>query len=288
MNYTNMHPQSMTGYGKGIAGNFRVEIRSSNHKNLDININVPHFLFSQDPEIRKSVKKIFNRGRIEIFVPRQEMDSVKLKVNKTLAREYYNALVSLKDELSLPDDPGIDMIASHRDIFLMDDPEINADDFYNALNDALDELKKTRIEEGENLIADIKARVLSLEEYTRNIENKRADFAVTAHQKLKDRLRELLDDVEVDEARLIHETAILVEKSDITEEIVRIKSHLGLFAEILGSGDTIGKKIDFFIQELRREVNTIGSKSQDVEITTTVVEMKHDLEKIKEQVQNLQ
>ena len=288
MNYTNMHPQSMTGYGKGIAGNFRVEIRSSNHKNLDININIPHFLFSQDPEIRKSVKKIFNRGRIEIFVPRQEMDSVKLKVNKTLAREYYNALVSLKDELSLSDDPGIDMIASHRDIFLMDDPEINADDFYNALNDALDELKKTRIEEGENLIADIKARVLSLEEYTRNIENKRADFAVTAHQKLKDRLRELLDDVEVDEARLIHETAILVEKSDITEEIVRIKSHLGLFAEILGSGDTIGKKIDFFIQELRREVNTIGSKSQDVEITTTVVEMKHDLEKIKEQVQNLQ
>ena len=283
-----MYPQSMTGYGKGNAGNFRVEIRSSNHKNLDININVPYFLFSQDPEIRKTVKKKFNRGRIEIFVPRQEMDGIKLKVNKSLAREYYNALVSLKDELSLSDDPGISMIASHKDIFLMDDPEINNDDFYNALNDALDELKKTRIEEGANLIADIKERVRSLETYTKKIEEKRADFAVTAHQKLKDRLKELLDDVEVDETRLIHETAILVEKSDITEEIVRIKSHLGLFAEILGSGDTIGKKIDFFIQELRREVNTIGSKSQDVEIATTVVEMKHDLEKIKEQVQNLQ
>ena len=283
-----MYPQSMTGYGKGNAGNFRVEIRSSNHKNLDININVPYFLFSQDPEIRKTVKKKFNRGRIEIFVPRQEMDGIKLKVNKTLAREYYNALVSLKDELSLSDDPGISMIASHKDIFLMDDPEINNDDFYNALNDALDELKKTRIEEGANLIADIKERVRSLETYTKKIEEKRADFAVTAHQKLKDRLKELLDDVEVDETRLIHETAILVEKSDITEEIVRIKSHLGLFSEILGSGDTIGKKIDFFIQELRREVNTIGSKSQDVEIATTVVEMKHDLEKIKEQVQNLQ
>lgn len=278
----------MTGYGKGNAGNFRVEIRSSNHKNLDININVPYFLFSQDPEIRKTVKKKFNRGRIEIFVPRQEMDGIKLKVNKSLAREYYNALVSLKDELSLSDDPGISMIASHKDIFLMDDPEINNDDFYNALNDALDELKKTRIEEGANLIADIKERVRSLETYTKKIEEKRADFAVTAHQKLKDRLKELLDDVEVDETRLIHETAILVEKSDITEEIVRIKSHLGLFSEILGSGDTIGKKIDFFIQELRREVNTIGSKSQDVEIATTVVEMKHDLEKIKEQVQNLQ
>jgi len=283
-----MHPQSMTGYGKGIAGNFRVEIRSSNHKNLDININVPHFLFSQDPEIRKTVKKKFNRGRIEIFVPRQEMDSVKLKVNKTLAREYYNALVSLKDELSINDDVGISMISSQRDVFLMDDPEINNDDFYSALNDALDELKKTRIEEGVNLIADIKIRVRSLEDYTNNIEKKRAGFTAAAHQKLKGRLKELLDDVEVDETRLIHETAILVDKSDITEEIVRIRSHLGLFADILKSGDTIGKKIDFFIQELRREVNTIGSKSQDVEITTTVVEMKHDLEKIKEQVQNLQ
>ena len=283
-----MHPQSMTGYGKGIAGNFRVEVRSSNHKNLDININVPYFLFSQDPEIRKTVKKKFNRGRIEIFVPRQEMDSVKLKVNKTLAREYYNALVSLKDELSIAGDVGINMISSQRDIFIMDEPEINNDDFYSALNDALDELKKTRIEEGINLITDIKIRVRSLEDYTKNIEKKRAGFTATAHQKLKDRLKELLDGVEFDETRLIHETAILVDKSDITEEIVRIKSHLGLFSDILESGDTIGKKIDFFIQELRREVNTIGSKSQDVEIATTVVEMKHDLEKIKEQVQNLQ
>jgi uncharacterized protein (TIGR00255 family) len=278
----------MTGYGKGIAGNFRVEIRSSNHKNLDININVPYFLFSQDPEIRKTVKKKFNRGRIEIFVPRQEMDSVKLKVNKTLAREYYNALVSLKDELSIADDVGINMISSQRDIFIMDEPEINNDDFYSALNDALDELKKTRIEEGINLITDIKIRVRSLENHTKNIEKMRVGFTATAHQKLKDRLKELLDGVEFDETRLIHETAILVDKSDITEEIVRIKSHLGLFSDILKSGDTIGKKIDFFIQELRREVNTIGSKSQDVEIATTVVEMKHDLEKIKEQVQNLQ
>ncbi len=278
----------MTGYGKGTAGNFRVEIRSSNHKNLDININVPYFLFSQDPKIRKVVKKKFNRGRIEIFVPRQEMNSVKLKVNKTLAREYYNALVSLKDELSIKDEVSISMISSQRDVFIMDDPEINDDDFYSALNNALDELKETRIEEGVNLIADIKIRVRSLEDYTDQIEKKRAGFTAIAHQKLKDRLKELLDGVDIDETRLIHETAILVDKSDITEEIVRIKSHLGLFAGILESGDTIGKKIDFFIQELRREVNTIGSKSQDVEITTAVVEMKHDLEKIKEQVQNLQ
>lgn len=283
-----MHPQSMTGYGKGSSGNFRVEVRSSNHKNLDININVPHFLFSQDPEIRKTVKSRFTRGRIDIFMPRQEIESVKLKVNKTLAREYYNALISLKEELSIADDIGISMIASQRDVFLMDEPEIDNADFYTALNNALDELRKTRVEEGINLIADIKKKLLSLESYTKRIEEKRDGFTLNAQQKLKDRLKELLDGVEIDETRLIQETAIIIEKSDITEEIVRIKSHLGLFADILRSGDTIGKKIDFFIQELRREVNTIGSKSQDIEIATAVVEMKHDLEKIKEQVQNLQ
>ncbi len=285
---SNIQPQSMTGYGKGIAGNFRVEVRSTNHKNLDININAPYFLFSHDPEIRKTVKSKFNRGRIDVFVPRQEIYSVKLKVNRSLAREYYNALVSLKDELSISDDIGINMIASQRDVFLTDDPEIDQTDFYNALNAALDELKETRIEEGANLVADIKEKVRALEVYTDSIEKKKANFTVNAQQKLKERLKELLNGVEIDETRLIHETAILIEKSDITEEIVRIKSHLALFEDILKSGDTIGKKIDFFIQELRREVNTIGSKSQDVEITTTVVEMKHDLEKIKEQVQNLQ
>ncbi|MBI5663970.1 MAG: hypothetical protein HZC49_02595 [Nitrospirae bacterium] len=102
-------PQSMTGYGKGAAGNFKVEIRSSNHKNLDIHINMPYFLFPFEPEIKKIIKKTIERGHIEIFVPKQEMDNIKLKVNKSLAREYYNAFVSLRDELSLSDNIGIFM-----------------------------------------------------------------------------------------------------------------------------------------------------------------------------------
>lgn len=278
----------MTGYGKGSAGNFHVEVRSSNHKNLDLSINIPHFLFSLDPDIRRIVKKKFTRGRIEIFVPREEMESVKLKVNSSLAREYYDALTSLRDELSLKDDIDIKMIASQRDVFLMDQPEINSDEFYNALNNALDDLQQTRVEEGKNLITDIKSRVQSLREYTEKIEKKRSDYTKNAQQRLKERLKELLNGIELDESRLVQETAILIEKSDITEEIVRIRSHLGRFDEILKSGDTVGKKIDFFVQELRREINTIGSKSQDVEITTAVVEMKYELEKIKEQIQNLQ
>ncbi len=283
-----MQPQSMTGYGRGEAGNFRVEIRSSNHKNIDIHINVPSYLFSFDPEIRKMVKRRFSRGRIEIYVHRQDTDNVKLKVNKSLAREYYNALVSLKEELSISDDVGIDIIASQRDIFLLDAPEINADEFYNALEIALEELEKTRIGEGKNLADDIEERIRMLNRYIKRIEDKREEVAAGAQQRLYDRIKELLGDVPVDESRIIQETAILVEKSDITEEIVRIKSHLNQFEEVLKSGNIIGKKMDFFIQELRREVNTTGSKSQDVKIATNVVEMKHELEKIKEQIQNLQ
>jgi len=283
-----MQPQSMTGYGKGSAGSFQVEARSSNHKNLDINLNVPFFLFSHDPEIRKIIKREFNRGRIDVFVPKHETETLKLKVNKALATEYYNAFLALKDEFQVSGDIGIELLASQKNILMLDEAETDISEFYEALNTALGELKKTRIEEGENLINDVRDRIRSLRDYLNIIEGKREVMVSDMQQKLRERLKEYLGGIELDETRLIQETAILVERADITEEIVRIKSHLKHFEDIFTSGDTMGKKMDFFIQELRREVNTIGSKSQDVEITTTVVEMKHELEKIKEQVQNLQ
>jgi uncharacterized protein (TIGR00255 family) len=283
-----MLPQSMTGYGSGNSGNFRVEIRSSNHKNIDIHINIPYYLFSCEPEIRKRVRKKFHRGRIDIFVPKQEMDGIKLKVNKTLAREYYNALVSLRDELSPSDKVGIDILASQRDIFLLDEPEIDINGLYEALDKALEELNKSRIEEGKNLISDIDERIGLIHTYIDAIDQKRAEFTGSAREKLQERLKEFLGDIEIDETRLIQESALLIEKTDITEEIVRIRSHLKHFTEVLKSSDIVGKKLDFIIQELRREINTIGSKAQNYEIANSVVEVKHELEKIKEQVQNLQ
>ncbi len=283
-----MLPQSMTGYGRGTAGNFKVEIRSSNHKNLDIQINVPYYLFSHEPDIRKTVKQKFNRGRIDIYVPRQDLEGIRLKVNMPLAKEYFNALRSLQEELSIRGDIGINLLSSQRDIFIMDEPEIDVSEFYNALDSALEELGKTRVEEAESLISDIAGRIQILRQHIATIESRRDEFIDNSRQKLHERLKELLDNSEIDETRVIQETAILIEKSDITEEIVRIKSHLDYFTDILNSGDTVGKKMDFMVQELRREINTIGSKSQDIEITNNTVEMKHEIEKIKEQVQNLQ
>lgn len=283
-----MQPQSMTGYGRGAAGNFRVEIRSSNHKNLDIQINVPYYLFSHEPEIRKRIKKIFNRGRIDVYVPRSEEGVVRMKVNKSLAREYYNALVSLKDELSIKDDIGINVLASQRDIFVMDETEIDAADLYAAVEAAMQDLEKTRNEEGKNLVHDIRDRVGLLKKYLASVEIRRTDFVEGARQRLQERLEELLGNAPIDETRVIQETAILLDRSDITEEIVRAKSHIESFENTLISNDTVGKKLDFMVQELRREINTIGSKAQDIEIINSVVEMKHELEKIKEQIQNLQ
>lgn len=278
----------MTGYGKGASGNFKVEIRSSNHKNLDIHINIPYYLFSFEPEIKKTIKKTVERGHVEIFVPKQEMDNIKLRVNKSLAREYYNAFVSLREELSLSDNIGIDILASQRDLFVLDEPEIDITDFHKALDAALEELTKTRVEEGNNLIHDISERIELIRKYISNIEQKRGEFTASSRERLYERLKEFLGDMQVDETRLVQETAILIEKSDITEEIVRLKSHLNHFSEVIKSNDSVGKKLDFIIQELRREINTIGSKAQHVEIANNVVEVKHELEKIREQIQNLQ
>lgn len=283
-----MQPQSMTGYGRGVSGNFKVEVRSSNHKNLDIHINIPHYLFSYDSEIRKITRSKFNRGRIDMYIPKQEVENVKLKVNKVLAREYYSALVSLKNELSIADEIGIDVLASQRDIFFMDEPEIDEGQLYSAVEMALEELEKTRIEEGQNLIDDIKQRIVLLSEFLGHIEEGRGRYITDAQSRLQERLKELLGSVQIEETRLIQETAILIEKSDITEEIVRLKSHLKQVEEVLKSGDSIGKKMDFMIQEMRREINTISSKTHDIDITNNVVEMRHEIEKIKEQVQNLQ
>jgi uncharacterized protein (TIGR00255 family) len=170
----------------------------------------------------------------------------------------------------------------------MDEPEVNTDDLYKAVDLAIDDLKKSRSDEAKELIDDISDRVHLLHNNLKEIEDQRQDFIHSAQEKLRDRIKELLDDKEVDESRLVQETAYLVEKSDITEEIVRMKSHLKHFEGVLKSGDTIGKKLDFIVQELRREINTISAKVQDVGISTNAVESKHELEKIKEQIQNLQ
>jgi len=278
----------MTGYGSGVAGGFKVEARSINHRHLYIQLNLPSYLYCYEHEIRNIIKERFSRGHIEIFFTKLKENNIKIRINKALAKEYYDAFVSLKDELSIADNIGFNILAQQKDIFSSEETEVEFLTLRDALESALAELKGMRLSEGKNLLEDIKKRMRFLLNHIVYLEDKRAEFEAGAKEKLAARLKELLNNILIDDTRLIQETAILVERSDITEEIVRIKSHLSHIEDILGHGDVIGKKIDFLVQELYRELNTIGSKAASAEISTLVVEMKNELEKIREQVQNLE
>jgi uncharacterized protein (TIGR00255 family) len=171
---------------------------------------------------------------------------------------------------------------------LLEEPEIEVSSFRSALKSALEELKKMRIEEGRSLVDDITGRMQFLDNRIEFIENKRAEIVKNSRAMLSERLKALFDNVLIDDTRIVQEAAILVERSDITEEIVRIKSHLKHMKNVLKQGGIIGKKVDFLGQELHRELNTLGSKAGNTEISAVMIDMKHEIEKIREQTQNLQ
>ncbi len=278
----------MTGYGRGGSGNFKVEVRSFNHRGLDIQSKIPSYLYSYEPEIKKTVKKFFHRGHIELFITPEEEEAIRLKINKPLAKELYNALKSLKEELSIPGDVGINIIASQKNIFLQEEQEVKLTDLHIALESALKELEEMRIREGENLFRDIIERMHFIKEHINNLEDKRTEFVTNAKRMLLEKLKDLLGDTSIEESRLIQEVAILLGRSDITEELVRIKSHLKYMEDMLKTDAPIGKKMDFLTQELHRELNTISSKAASPEISSLVIELKDEVEKIREQAQNLE
>lgn len=278
----------MTGYGKGIDADFIVEARSINHKILDIQLNIPPYLYPYEGKIRKEINERFQRGRIEVRVTRKDEDYKRPRINKAIAREYYKELLSLKSELSIPGNIEIGLLLSIPHIFLFEDVRSDIRGFDSALISALDELRDSRIKEGKELISDIKKRMRLLKRYVSGVEKRRRVFIMNSMEGMRKRLKELLKDAPVDESLIIQEIAILINRSDITEEIVRIKSHLKGMEDLIATNEAIGRKMDFFAQELRREINTIGSKASDVIISNYVIEMKHEVEKIREQVQNLQ
>jgi uncharacterized protein (TIGR00255 family) len=278
----------MTGYGMGESDGYKIEVRSINHKNLHIQVNIPSYLYYYEPEIRNLVKEKFDRGYIEVYFSRIKTDDLKVKINESLAREYYQALVSLQNELSISDKIGINFLAQQKDVFSLEEPDVHIASLRRALEDAIDDLVKNRAREGSNLCRDISERINMLREHIRVLEMKREKFVKNAKRATEEKLREILNDAAVEETRLIQEVAILVEKSDITEEIVRIKSHLEHLDDVLHNENIVGKKMGFIAQELNREMNTISAKSPDIEISSLIVEMKYGLEKIREQIQNLQ
>ena len=290
---------SMTGFGRGEYKNdnyhFIVECRTINHKYADINIRLPRKISFLEDKIRSVVKDYVKRGRVDLYIKLDLIGSedVNLKFDEKLATQYVNILKNIKSTFELQDDITVMNIAKFPDVIKSEEKEEDEDLLWSmlkeALQDALLRLKDMRSEEGIKLANDIDMRCDLLNNYIEEIEKYSYNVVNDYKEKLKNRITEILDDPSlVDETRLAQEVAIYADKCSITEEIVRFRSHINQLKNAIHKNESIGRKIDFLIQEMNRETNTIGSKSSDLNITNLVVEVKSELEKIREQIQNIE
>lgn len=280
--------QSMTGYGSAESGEFRVEIRSLNHRFMDINIRMPSDLLKYEIPLRNILKERFTRGKFDVSVNLIQGRHVKILPDIERARSIYNALKELNRELSLSGEIGIDTMTYFREMILREDFEYNINSLFDAFKEAVDNLIKMRLEEGKNLMKDLQSRIDSIAKMKDSLRSVSSESIVNMKERLIERVKSLLGDIKLDEGRILQEVAILTEKADISEETARIDSHIGQVRKMLSEGDTIGRRLDFILQELIREVNTISSKSTDYRVSSIVVEMKAEIERMREQSQNIQ
>jgi uncharacterized protein (TIGR00255 family) len=292
--------KSMTGYGKAeavLAGRkFLIEMKSVNHRFLEISLRMPGMLLPLEGEIKKRIGEQFSRGRIEATL-RVDGDGNaenegRFTLNLPLVRNYHALLGQLKEEFHLGDEVTLAMMAGFRDAFIpaetIQDPATLWEGFSKILADAIRTLTEMREREGESLKRDLTGRLDRIAGFLEGIAGRAPQVVLDYQKRLTDRVRELTGGMVIDEARLLQEVAIMAEKSDITEEVVRFRSHIGQFADLLAGADAAGRKIDFLIQEMGREINTIGSKSGNAEISRSVIEIKSELAKLREQVQNIE
>ena len=291
--------KSMTGFGRGEntddLHSFSVEIKSVNHRYNDIIVRMPKHISYLEEKIKKHIKQKIARGRVEVYIKLEYIDeeTMDVKVNIPLAKVYKTAIEELINELNIKDDIMLSHMMNFPELIKSERKELDEDIIWNclfvALDLALENLLSMRREEGIALKEDMEAQIANINGKILEIE-KRAPIVVNDYKdRLHDRINELLDDnYEVDEDRLNQEVAIFAEKSDINEEIVRLKSHIQQFKLSLNENMPVGRKLDFIVQEINREINTIGSKANDLKITNYVVDIKSELEKIREQIQNVE
>ena len=287
----------MTGFGRGKYENegrtYTVEIKSVNHKYSDINVRLPRFLNSVEDKIRKRVAEVISRGKIDIFVSFENYSSsgTTIRINKELAKEYIKELKSLAEEADLRFDLNVIDVSKFPEILKLEDEdndELIAQEVMVAVDDALEKFVLMREIEGQKLVEDIERRIYLIQEKVNEVTNFSSTLVEEYMARLQTRVNELLAPGVVDEARLMQEIVIFSDKSSIEEELTRLKSHISQFLELIKQSSPIGKKIDFLIQEINREVNTIGSKANSLDITNKVIEIKTEVENIREQIQNIE
>lgn len=290
---------SMTAFGRGEQSyggrTWTVEIRSVNHRFCDIKVRLPRKLAGLEELVKKEIGAAYSRGHVEVTVncDGNEEGNYQLRADLHLARQYFRCLQEINAELELNTQPDLALLASNRDLIVSESREEELEEVWTsglapALAGALAACRQMREAEGDHLRADLRSRLAFIAGAAQKVEAMVPQLVAEREAALKERLATLLAGVDLDPQRLAQEVAIMADKSDITEELVRLRSHIGQFENFLGQSEAVGRRLDFLLQEFLREINTIASKIANAEIAHLGVELKNELEKMREQVQNLE
>ena len=290
--------KSMTGYGRSVKTvnerEFTVEIRSVNNRYLDCSVKLPRVLSFAEETIKQAVKATISRGKVDVFITQRSENAgdVKVTLNSAMAAEYVAAMRQMAQELKIREDISVALVSRMPDVFTVDKPQVDEEqllaDLMCVMNAALASFDAMRSKEGEALKNDLTSRGSTIRALVSQVEAGNAQTVIDYRTRLYHKLQEVLANTSIDESRILTEAAIFADKVAVDEETVRLRSHLEQMDAMLASGGPMGRKLDFLLQEMNREANTIGSKCTDLRLARVVVDIKAELEKIREQTQNIE
>lgn len=289
---------SMTGYGRGVrtlnGREITVELRSVNNRFLDCNVKITRAFSYAEESVKQAVRRGVSRGKVDVFVSVVSVgqDNVKISLNRPVLEGYLEALRSIAGEYHLRDDISATALARFPDVFLVEKPEEdeaqNVADILSVTEEALAAYNAMRETEGAALVADLRSRSSSILALVEKVEQRSSVTVKEYRERLTGKLQEVLNNTAIEESRILTEAAIFADRVAVDEETVRLRSHLSQMESLLAAGGAVGRKLDFLLQEMNREANTIGSKGNDLEQARYVVDIKAELEKIREQIQNME
>jgi len=290
--------KSMTGYGRAVetvnGREFTVELRSVNNRYLDCSVRLPRILSFGEETVKQAVKASVSRGKVDVFISvRSECgDEVQVTLNESVLKEYLAAMHRMVEEFGVRDDIQVSTVSRLPEVFQLEKPQVDEEqllaDLMAVVQKALDSYDEMRSTEGKALEQDLRSRGQTILGYVSQVEQGNAQTVIDYRTRLENKLREVLENTAIDESRILTETAIFADKVAVDEETVRLRSHIAQMNSMLTGGGAIGRKLDFLLQEMNREANTIGSKCTDVNLARIVVDIKAELEKIREQTQNIE
>ena len=290
--------KSMTGYGRAVetvnGREFTVELRSVNNRYLDCTVKMPRSVSFAEEAVKQAVKQAVSRGKVDVFISikSENSDDTKISLNASVLEGYLSAMRQMVSKFGVRDDISVSTVSRLPEVFTVEKPEVDEEqlksDLMSVVEKALEGYNAMRITEGKALDADLRSRGNTILELVSQVEAGNSQTVIDYRTRLENKLKEVLANTAIDESRILTEAAIFADKVAVDEETVRLRSHLQQMNTMLTGGGAVGRKLDFLLQEMNREANTIGSKCTDVRLARIVVDIKAELEKIREQTQNIE